>query len=335
MLDTRPTSRRYPLKLVHYLPWQATNLDDLSHQFPGVTFVKAKDGSDAAKELADADILVTGGPCYPGEVARAVNTDAPKLKWIQSLSIGTDRFEEGGVPAHVTFTNAAGLKGRTVGEHAMALMLGYMHALPEMERFRQNSEWGRPALRTRIESVEGHTLLLLGYGSIGQEIARKSKAFDMNVVALNRSGSGDGDADTVAPLTQLNEWLPKADFVANSLPLVPDTEKLIGIPELALMKSTAVLINVGRGPVFDQAALLQALKDNTIAGACLDVFDEEPLSANDPLWSHENVIISPHVGGTGGPVGPRFAELLSENIVRFQQGKPLKNEVIFSLEPTA
>lgn len=317
------------MKLVHYLPWQAATLDDLSKRFPGVDFVKAEDAEHTVQELVDADILVTGGPFYLGDVAIAVNTNAPNLKWIQSLSIGTDRFEKGGVPSHVAFTNAAGLKGRTVAEHAMALLLGQMHAIPEMERFRQNHEWGRPALRARIDSVEERTLLLLGYGSIGQEIARKARAFDMNVIALNRSGNGEGDANTVAPINTLSTWLPKADFVANSLPLVPSTEKLMGAAEFALMKSSAVLINVGRGPVIDQSALIDALHDDQIAGACLDVFDEEPLPAEDPIWHAPNVIVSPHVGGTGGPIGPRFAELLAENLVRFQQGQPLKNQITF------
>ena len=321
------------MKLVHFLPWQATNLDDLSQQFPDVDFVKAEDAAHAAREVADADILVTGGPFYPGEVAKTVNGNAPQLRWIQSLSIGTDRFEKAGVPDNVIFTNAAGLKGRTVAEHAMALMLGHMHAIPEMEQFRQQREWGRPALRTRIDSVEDRTLLLLGYGSIGQEIARKAKAFDMHVIALNRSGpgnnNGDGDADTIAPIEELLTWLPQADFVANSLPLVPSTEKLMGAAEFAVMKASAVLINVGRGPVIDQSALIDALRDNQIAGACLDVFDEEPLPADDPIWGAPNVIVSPHVGGTGGPIGPRFAELLAENLVHFQNGDPLKNEVQF------
>lgn len=318
------------MKLVHFLPWQATNLDALGLRFPDVEFVKTIDSEHAAKELHDADILITGGPYYLDDVAQAVNTNAPKLRWIQSLSVGTDRFEQGGVPEHITFTNAAGLKGRTVAEHAMALMLSYTHALPEIERFRAKAEWGRDSLRTRIESLEEQTLLLIGYGSIGKEIARKAKAFDMHVVALNRSGTADGHADTVAPLDELSKWLPEADFVANSLPLVPGTEKLIGEKAFTLMKSSAVLINVGRGPVVDQAALLEALHDKKIAGACLDVFEEEPIPSDDPVWAMENIIVSPHVGGTGGPVGPRFAELVAENLERFQKGQSLKNEVNFT-----
>ena len=318
------------MKLVHYLPWQAATLEVLAQGHPDVTFVKASDATQAVKELRDADILVTGGPFYLGDVAEAVNTNAPKLRWIQSLSIGTDRFEKGGVPAHVLFTNAAGLKGRTVAEHTMALLLGFMHGIPEMEQFRAKQEWGRPALRTRIDSVEGRTLLLLGYGSIGKEIARKAKAFDMIVIALNRSGAADGDADVVGSIDELPAWLPKVDFIANSLPLVPGTHNLIDAQAFQSMKPTVVLINVGRGPVIDQDALLNALRAKQIAGACLDVFDQEPLAADDPIWEAPNVIVSPHVGGTGGPIGPRFAELLSENLERFQNGLPLKNQIHFA-----
>lgn len=305
-------------------------MDALDEQFPEIEFVTAATSKQAAKELADADILVTGGPYYLGDIADAVNNNAPKLRWIQSLSIGTDIFERGGVPAHIKFSNAAGLKGRTVSEHTMALILAYAHAIPEIERFRANAKWGRDDLRTRIESLEGLTLLLVGYGSIGVEIARKAKAFDMHVIALNRSGVGNGQADEVAPLEDLAQWLPKADFVANSLPLTDGTHKLISGPEFSLMKPSAVLVNVGRGPVVDQAALIEALEQKTIAGACLDVFEEEPISTDDPIWHAPNIIVSPHVGGTGGPVGPRFAELFAENLIRFQAGQTLKNEVNFT-----
>lgn len=290
-------------------------------------FVRGESKEHVARELSDASILVVGGPYYQGEIAEAVNTNAPELRWIQSLSIGTDLFEKAGVPKHISFTNAAGLKGRTVGEHAMALMLGYIHAIPLMERYRADCFWGRDGLRSEIECLEEKTLLLLGYGSIGQEIARKAKAFDMHVVALNRTGVGSGQADEVAPISELPNWLPKVDFVVSSLPLVPGTEKLLSATEFARMKKTAVFVNVGRGAIVDQGALLQALQQNQIAGACLDVFEEEPIPADDPIWHLKNVILSPHVGGTGGAIGGRFTELVGENIARFQKGLPLKNQV--------
>jgi phosphoglycerate dehydrogenase-like enzyme len=315
------------MKLVHYLQWEGPALTALAPRFEGVQFVTASSTADAVKELADADAFVVAGPYYAGEVAAAVNATAPKLRWIQSSSIGTDKFEKGGVPAGITLTNAAGLKGRTVAEHAMALMLGFVHALPQMERYRSAAHWARDDLRSEISSLEGQTLLVLGYGSIGKEIARKAKAFDMHVVALNSSGEGDGAADIVASIAGLDRWLPEADFVACALPATPGTDGLIGADRLAAMKPGAILLNVGRGSTVDHGALVDALRSRSIAGACLDVFGEEPLPAGDALWQLPNLILSPHVAGTGGPAGLRFAELFSENLTRFLEGRDLKNVV--------
>lgn len=315
------------MKFVHYLQWESDALATLEPHFPDVRFVRASSADEAVRELADAEIFVTAGPLYPGPVARAVNETAPKLRWMQTTSIGTDKFDQGGVPAHLVFTNAAGLKGSTVAEHAIALMLGLVHALPLMERFRATRYWGRQDLRSKISSLEGLTVLVLGYGSIGLEIARKAKAFDMHVVAFNRSGTGDGFADQVLPISEMRAWLPQADFIACSLPLAPDTQHLIGEAELAMMKPESIVVNVGRGPVIDHAALVRALQEKRIAGAGLDVFESEPLPPEDGLWGIDNLILSPHVSASGGAVGKRFADLVAENLTRFREGRSLKNVV--------
>lgn len=299
----------------------------LQAQHPDVAFVQSSSEQETLRELADADILLTAGPYYTREISRAVNAAAPKLRWIQTTSIGTDKFEEAGVPETVVFTNAAGLKGRTVAEHTMALLLARVHAVPQMERAKAAGRWARDELRGQVSSIEGKTLLLLGYGSIGQEIARKAKAFDVKVVALNRSGKGAPPADLVAPMAALGEWLAEADFVVCTLPLSAETRHLIGRRELAAMKPEALLVNVGRGPVIDQAALTEALQNQAISGACLDVYDAEPLPEDDLLWKQPDLILSPHVAGTGGPLARRFAELVSENLTRFKGEQPLLNEV--------
>jgi phosphoglycerate dehydrogenase-like enzyme len=315
------------MKLLYHLQWEGRAITALQAQHPDVAFVQSATAAETLRELTDADILLIAGPYYSDAVARAVNTAAPRLRWLQTTSIGTDRFEAAGVPDRLAFTNAAGLKGRTVAEHTMALLLGKVHGLPQMERARAARRWARDELRGQVSSVEGKTLLLLGYGSIGQEIARKAKAFDLTVVALNRSGQGAPPADSVAPLAALRQWLPEADFVVCTLPLCAETRQLIGRAELAAMKPDALLINVGRGPVVDQAALAEALRDKVLAGACLDVFEAEPLPEDDPLWRQPDLILSPHVAGTGGPLALRFAELVSENLTRFKQGRPLLNQV--------
>jgi len=316
------------MKLLYQLQWEGKAVAALQAQHPDVLFVESTSAEQTARELADADILVVAGPYYPGEVAKAANAAAPKLRWIQTTSIGTDKFEEAGLPERAAFTNAAGLKGRTVAEHTMALLLGQIHALPQMERARAEGRWARIDLRAQVSSVEGRTMLLLGYGSIGQEIARKAKAFDMKVIALNRSGEGGPPADAVAPIGKLDQWLAEADVVVCTLPLAEDTRHLIGRRQLAAMKPDALLVNVGRGPVVDQAALAEALRDSRISGACLDVFEVEPLPEDDPLWPQPNLVLSPHVAGTGGPLAQRFAELVSENLTRFKQARPLLNQVV-------
>jgi phosphoglycerate dehydrogenase-like enzyme len=315
------------MKLLYHLQWEGAAVAALQAQHPDVTFVASGSAAETVRELADADILVVAGPYYPGAVATAVNAAAPKLRWLQTTSIGIDKFQEGGLPEQVAFTNAAGLKGRTVSEHTMALLLAQVHAVPQMERTRAEGRWARDELRAQVSSVEGRTLLVLGYGSIGKEIARKAKAFDMNVVALNRSGEGEPPADVIAPITALGEWLAKADFVVCTLPLSDETMHMIGRQELAAMKPDALLVNVGRGPVVDQAALAEALQKNRIAGACLDVFETEPMPEDDPLWRQANLVLSPHIAGTGGPLAQRFAELVSENLSRFMGGRPLRNQV--------
>lgn len=314
------------MKLVYYLHWDEDPVAPLVERHTDITFVKASSMEDAVREVVDADFLVTNGRFYAGELGTAVKT-APKLRWVQSSSIGFDQFVKKGMPGHISFTNAAGLKGTTVGEHAVALMLAQIHAVPLMEKNRAARQWGRDALHKEVRSVEQRTAVVVGYGSIGSEIARKVKAFDMHVIAVNRAGKGEPPADEFASLGDLDSVLPRADVVLLSLPLSPGTRHLFGPAQFAVMKKSAVLVNVGRGAVIDQAALREALETRQIGGACLDVFEEEPLPADDPLWDAPNIIVSPHVAGAGGQTYARFTELVSGNLDRLKTGEPLLNMV--------
>ncbi|MCK0206448.1 D-2-hydroxyacid dehydrogenase [Starkeya koreensis] len=316
------------MKLVFRLQFEGPAVAALAPEHPDVRFVGAGSHEQAIAELADADVFVVAGPYYEGAIAEAVNNRAPRLRWVQSSSIGTDRFEKIGLPPGVAFTTAAGLKGRTVAEHAMALLLAQVHAVPAMESYKAAGTWARDALRSHVSSVEGGLMLLLGYGSVGLEIARKAKAFDMRVVALNRTGGGKGPADRVETLAALDDWLEQADVVMSTLPLTEQTRHLIGASQLSRMKTSAVIVNVGRGEVFDGSALSRALGEGKIAAACLDVFENEPLPSSDPMWTLPNLILSPHVAGTGGPTERRFAELVSLNLSHFKAGIPLRNQVL-------
>lgn len=315
------------MKIVYYLNWEIDPIRRLNETHEGVSFVRVDTLDEARRELADADAFVSSGRYYSRELADILRNSAPNLRWIQTIAVGLDPFKFHGIPDGVIMTNAAGLKGKTVGEHAFAILLGMLHQLPEMERRRQNRSWDDGSLRRTVVSVEGVKMLVLGYGSIGREIARKAKAFDMQVVAINRSGRGDGPADEVRPVSDLSSILPDCDVVMLCLPLSGETRHLIGATQLRSMKPSSVLVNVGRGLVVDQNALFEALDAKAIAGAALDVYEAEPLPEESPLWDLPNVVLSPHVGGAAGRTYEKFADFLSENVRRFQAGEDLLNVV--------
>lgn len=321
------------MKTIYMLPWDIDPILRLREKHPDATFVKAENVEEAIAHIEDTDVLAIAGRFYPGLLAETIRNGARKLRLIQTSSIGVDMFTKDGVPNRIAFCNAAGLKGTIVAEHALALLLGHLHGLPQMERFRARAEWSSNTMREQITSVEGLTLLSLGYGSIGGEVARKAKAFDMKVIAMNRTGTGEGAADEVRALNELNDILPAADVVVISLPSSPETIGLMSAVQFAAMKPSAVVINVGRGAVIDYPALLSAIISRQIAGAALDVFETEPLPPDSPLWSQSNVIISPHVAGTGGASYDRFAALLWDNINRLKNREPLINRVKINSEP--
>ena len=315
------------MKVVYDIHWEVDPLELLADVHDDISFVRLTSLDQARETLMDADILVASGRRYTRELADIVQNSAPHLRWIQTTAVGIDPFKHHGIPNGVIMTNSAGLKGRTVGEHGFALLLGWYHQLPAMERNWQRREWNDDTIRKSVGSVEGETLLVVGYGSIGREIARKAKAFDMRVIALTRSGDGDGPADEIRSIGDLDTILPECDVVALSLPLSAETHHLMSTEQFRAMKTSSILVNVGRGLVVDQNALIEALTKNEIAGAALDVFETEPLPSDDALWDFPNVIISPHVGGAAGRIYAKFGELVSENIRRFRAGEDLLNVV--------
>jgi len=181
--------------------------------------------------------------------------------------------------------------------------------------------------REQFLSLEGRTLVIVGMGSIGQQVARKAGAFDMRVIAVTRTGDAVDAADETVSADRMIDVLPGADAVVMCLPLNDRTRGLLGEGELAVMKPSAVVVNVARGGVIDQHALGNALRDHRLGGAGLDVFAKEPLPPDDPLWRLENVILSPHVAGAGGDNTRRFVELFADNLERYRAGGALRNRI--------
>ncbi|MGD9616946.1 MAG: D-2-hydroxyacid dehydrogenase [Alphaproteobacteria bacterium] len=278
--------------------------------------------------LPEADVLVISGLWDDALLDRA-----PRLRYIQSIGAGTDQFpREALARRSIRLASARGVNARAVAEHAMALILALSRLLPEARDNQARRVWRGMIgdLARREDELGGKTLLIVGLGDIGGRLAKLAKAFDMRVVGLRRDpAAGAGAADSVQPMAALGSLLPKADFVALTCPLTPETEKLIDAAALARMKQSAYLVNVARGRVVDEPALVEALSTNRIAGAALDVTAEEPLPPASPLWGMPHVLITPHTAGETRRYEDNVIEILRENLDRLWRGEArLRNQIV-------
>lgn len=283
-------------------------------------------GDLVAKEKLDAllaEVEVVYGLRFPPNIV----TRAPRLKWVQVMSAGVERFLDSDMlGSKVIMTNVSGIHAAPISEFVLEMMLMFAKQAPFCFQLKQQKQWGRfvPSL------LRSKTVGIVGMGNIGREVARLSKAFGMRVLATRKSARQVGRAryaDIMLPPAQLQRLLTESDFVVLALPLTQETAGLIGEKELRAMKSTAYLINIARGDVVDEEALIRALEENWIAGAGLDVVTTEPLPADSRLWELPNVILSPHVSGGMEDYAMRATELFSENLRRYLGGKRLLNVV--------
>ncbi len=252
---------------------------------------------------------------------------APRLKWIQLTSAGADRLLNSGfIEGGVIVTTASGLHATPIGEFVLASMLMFAKGAPIYMRAQARHEWSRFAPR----ELYGKTVGIVGFGHIGEEVGRLAKAFGCRVIATRRSAAERAtspNADELLPASKLAHLLGESDFVVLSMPLTPQTRGMIGRAELHAMKASAVLVNIARGPVVDEAALIGALREGRIAGAALDVFEQEPLPPESPLWDMENVIVSPHISGGTEIYNQRVVEIFARNLRRYLAGEALENVV--------
>jgi D-2-hydroxyacid dehydrogenase (NADP+) len=273
------------------------------------------------KILAKADILF--GLILPKDLLAR----APKLKWLQMMSAGVDRLRDTEIwRSKVTITGVSGIHASPIGEFVLGFMLMLAKDMPRCFRMKQKHEWQRymPHL------LRDKTVGIVGLGHIGSEIARLAKAFGMKVIATRRSVKKAGKArnvDLLLPQAQMKEMLIKSDFVVLSVPLTPETNHIIGETELKSMKPGAYIINIGRGSLIDEEALIRALDEKTIAGAGLDVTAIEPLPKESRLWEMDNVILSPHVSGGMEDYMGRATVLFCKNLKRYIDGKRLINVI--------
>lgn len=309
--------------------WQAPSWfsDRLRRDFPGVEVVQRRDYDHIEDDLRDADVVVSWS--LRPEQFRA----ARKLRWIHSPAAAVHALMIPEiVAADVAVTNARGVHGPVVAEHAMALVLALAKRLPSAFRYQQECTWAQEQLWRESpppREITGATLGLVGLGSIGLETARRAAALGMEVVAVREHADrprGSSVAQVFSP-ERLSDLLAVSDYVVLAAPLTPATRALINRERLRQMKPEACLVNVGRGALIDEMALVDALRAHRIGGAALDVFEKEPLPPESPLWKMENVLITPHTAALTDKLWERHYALISENLRRFLQGQPLLSVV--------
>jgi phosphoglycerate dehydrogenase-like enzyme len=308
--------------------WAITgrDLEALRAEHPDVEIVSIDDEKAAAPELADADAFV--GWIFPRELFAT----ARRLRWIQSASAGV---EENLFPAlvesDVVLTNGGGLHSVSIPEHTLALMLALARNVHHALRLQGQRRWERFGVigfAGGVRELAGSHLAILGAGPIGIALARLASLLGMTVrVMRRRPGKPVEGAEAVVGPDRLHEILGWADYVVLATPLTPETRHMIDRDALAAMKSSAFLVNVARGEVIDDEALVDALGRGAIAGAGLDAFAEEPLPSSSPYFDLENVILTPHVSGYTPSYFARVLDLFRDNLGRFARGEPLRNVV--------
>jgi D-2-hydroxyacid dehydrogenase (NADP+) len=302
--------------------------DEFAARGTGMRHFEVRNLDELQARIGEADVLVVSGLWRNEFLERA-----GRLRFIQSISAGTDQYASDLLRATgVLLASAQGANERAVAEHAVALILALTRQIGQARDNQAARTWrGMIAHRTRREDeLGGKTLLIVGLGRIGSRLAALARAFDMRVIGVKRDTSVTPDeVDAVIAPDRLLEVLPDADFVALTCPLTPETTGLIGTPQFAAMKRSAYLINVARGRVVDEAAMLAALQDGRIAGAGLDCFHDEPLPASSPLWRFDNVIVTPHTAGETRRYEANIVDLLLDNLDRLLSGNPvLRNQIV-------
>lgn len=247
------------------------------------------------------------------------------LKWIQSFSAGVNvlplqTLKEMGVKV----TNTSGIHAPQMTDLAMGMILAFSRSLVEHIRYQKTLRWTQEFSYGELLDSE---LLIIGSGKIGEMLAMKAKAFGMRTVGIKRTVKPLENFDEVRPVSELKDAMKTADYIVILLPLTPETRNLVDAEALSCMKESAVFVNLGRGPIVDENALIEILRKKKIRGAALDVYKREPLPDDSPLWEFDNVIMTPHVGGWGPGNEMRGARLVVDNIRRFRKGEKLINVV--------
>lgn len=281
-------------------------------------------GEKVGEQVTDAEIVCCGN-LSPAHIDKA-----EALRWISFWSAGLDgKVTPQLAERNLLLTTASGVHGANIAEHVMGWMLVFTRAMHYHLRGQLAGEWRRDSWSTGAGELTGQTLGIVGLGHIGEGLAFRARAFGMRVIATKRNPETRFDpsilVDAVYPPSELRRLLSESDHVCVTVPYAPSNHHLLNAEMLSAMKPTAYLYNIGRGKVIDEVALIEALREGRIAGAGLDVFEQEPLPSESPLWAMPNVLISPHVAGVTPHYFKRAAQLLAENLHRYLNQERLSN----------
>jgi phosphoglycerate dehydrogenase-like enzyme len=328
---TEPANTKLLIAVWHpFTEWNAKPImaESIRQRWPQMNVVHLPDYERLPHELQDADIFV-GSTLRPQQLSGAKN-----LKWVHSTSAGVmqlmyPELRESGI----VVTNASGIFSVPMAEHTIGLLLALARNFPETLRQQEKAVWSQQELWDQpqhLTELNGSVLLIVGYGSIGKEVAKRAQALGMRVWGVTRSGKGDlAHAEKIIPVSELETVLPEADYVLLSAPETAATKYLMGAEQLRRMKRGARLINVGRGSLLDEAALVAALESGALGGAALDVVQTEPLPPPSPLWRAPNLFMTPHTSAVSDRLWHRETALLMELLERWFDGRELINRVDF------
>ena len=301
------------------------HIEEIAAALPGPEIYLAHSSEELAAKTDDANVLITW-PFVDRKLVEFCKT-APSLKWVHAFTTGIDgivQSELGNLDIRITSTK--GIHGDPLSDHVLAFIFSFLRTLPFLRNCQAQREWVHDRKRITADESFDKTVGIVGLGSIGTQIARKCKLLGMRVIATKRSPADSEWVDECWGSDGLDRLLEESDFVVLIVPLTPDTTGLIGEKQLRTMKKSAYLINVARGGVVDEAALIRALNENVIAGAGLDVFTVTPLPADNPLWDLPNVIITPHMAAQSPYYLDRAIKVIIANLLRFSSGENLLYE---------
>jgi phosphoglycerate dehydrogenase-like enzyme len=323
-------------------------LEEVSERL-SITHLPTRQGSPIPEEVWEkTEVLYTMRTLPENKEA------APNLKWVQCFFAGVDALVDAPIfkkkeendekeTKKIILTSMSGANASQVAEHVMMMMMALGHSVPDFLSLQSRNEWMTDkAARYQPQELRDSTVGIVGYGSVGRQIARLAQAMGANVLATKKDlmhpedtgyspqdiGDPEGDFFTrLYPPEAIRSMFKECDFVVITIPLNKDTKDLIGAGQLAALKPSAFLVDVSRGGIVNHKSLIQALKDNRLAGAAIDVFPEEPLPADSPLWAMSNVILTPHIAGFSPFYDQRALALFIENLNRYLDKEPLLNQV--------